>query len=289
MKDAYKILGVSQGASADEIKRAYRRLARERHPDLDRDNPWAEDEFKELTAAYEVLSDPDKRGQYDRGEIDATGETTRPRRRSGFGAKAKNPFSKFRQRRQSTADIIVDGANVNYALKISFSDAANGAVKHVSMTNGRRLKVTIPAGTKDGQVLRLKGQGMPGIGGGKAGDALVEIQVEPHPMFRPEGADVHLDLPVTLQEAVLGAKITVPTIDGQVSLTIPPASNTGSILRLKGKGLRSTASASGGRGDQYVTLKVVLPSKPDAELKAFIEKWAGKNVYDVRRWMDEVS
>lgn len=295
MKDAYAILGVGRDATVEDIKRAYRRLARERHPDLDRDNPSAEDEFKELTAAYEVLSDKEKRRRHDDGEIDALGNKVgraRPRAKgqaAGYDARgaargfraARNPFDTFRRRKRAETGIKVDGANVNYSLEVDFTDAAKGLTKHVSMTNGKRLKVKIPAGTRDGQVLRLKGQGMPGMGGGKDGDALVEICVSTDPRFRTEGNDVHLDLPISLPEAVLGAKIAVPTLGGEVSLTIPEGANTGTALRLKGKGLKPEDD-DGTPGDQYVNLRVVLPKKPDARLRAFIRDWAEGNAYDVR-------
>jgi DnaJ-class molecular chaperone len=262
LEDLYDVLGVTSKASAEDIKKAYRRLARERHPDRDPNNPCAEEEFKRLGEAYSILSDPVRRAQYDRGDIDAAG-----RRRRGGPKPGAKP----------------DGADVEYDLAITFLEAATGAVKHVSMTNGKRLRVSIPAGTRDGALLRLKGQGIAGIGGGSDGDALVQIKVLVDPTFRVEETDIHVDLAVSLPEAVLGARVDAPTIDGSVSLTVPPNSNTGTILRLKGKGLSKAGGE--GRGDQYVTLKVVLPRPMDADLIDFVKrKWGEKpaQAYTVR-------
>jgi DnaJ-class molecular chaperone len=222
MRDLYEILGIARGASPNEIKKAYRRRARERHPDSDPGNPWAENEFKELAAAYALLSDPKKRARYDRGEIDASGTPkARPQRAAPAGG--AKPFHRAPRERATRAGaaVKIDGADVEYSLQVSFGEAALGATRHVSLTTGKRLKVAIPSGTRDEQVLRLKGQGMPGIGGGRDGDALVEIQVAPDPVFRAEGDDVHIDLPVTLAEAVLGARVPAPTVDGAVALTVP--------------------------------------------------------------------
>lgn len=280
MRDLYDILGVARGASPEDIKKAYRRLARERHPDRDPSNPWAENEFKELAAAYTLLSDPKRRARYDRGEIDATGAPrTRPGRANrGPGAKPSDRAFRGRAGRDG-GGVKVNGADVEYALSVSFGDAALGATHHIELTSGKRLKVAIPPGTRNGQILRLKGQGMPGMGGGRDGDALVDIQVAPDPVFRAEGDDVHIELAVTLAEAVLGARIQTPTLDGAVALTVPAGSNTGTLLRLKGKGL---LRADGGRGDQYVRLAVVLPSKPDAEFVDFVRRWSEKNPYPAR-------
>lgn len=280
MKDAYKILGVTKTATSDQIKSAYRKAARERHPDLDPGNPWAEDDFKELTAAYEVLSNAERRRQYDDGDIDATGQPQARTRTSGYDAKGKaktkrwkkDPFETFRQRKRQEKSVKVDGANVNYSLKLSAVDAKQGGTKYISMTNGKRLKVGIPKNTLDGQVLRLKGQGMPGLGGGNPGDALVVITVETDSRFRIEGRDVHVEVAVDLAEALLGGKVKAPTLDGEVSVTVPENSNTGTVLRLKGKGLKDGDGEE--PGDQYVTLKVMLPKKPDPELRAFIKEWA---------------
>ncbi|MEK9751896.1 MAG: DnaJ C-terminal domain-containing protein [Rhodospirillaceae bacterium] len=276
LEDLYDVLGVTSKASPEDIKKAYRRLARERHPDRDPDNPYAEEEFKRLGEAYSILSDPVQRAQFDRGDIDAAG-----RRRRGRPKPGAKPGGGGTNRR--TGNVKVNGADVEYDLAITFLEAATGAVKHVSMTNGKRLRVSIPAGTRDGALLRLKGQGIAGIGGGSDGDALVQIKVLVDPTFRVEETDIHVDLAVSLPEAVLGARAAAPTIDGPVSLTVPPNSNTGTILRLKGKGLSKAGGE--GRGDQYVTLKVVLPRPMDADLIDFVKrKWGEKpaQAYTVR-------
>ena len=282
MKDLYEILGLSPSASSDDIKKAFRKLARERHPDSDPGNPWAEEDFKELSQAYDILSDPKTRAQYDRGDMDTKGgrrRAERPRPSPGGARRSTGTAGRGRKTKKS---LKVNGADVEYDLKISFMDAAKGGVKHISMTNGKRLKVNIPQGVGDGTLLRLKGQGIPGIGGGRDGDALVLVAVLPDPTFRREETDIHVDLPVSLPEAVLGARVDAPTIDGPVSVTVPPKSNTGTILRLKGKGLPTGKDGKGARGDQYVTLKVVLPRQPDREFLEFVEQWAPNNGYNVR-------
>jgi len=287
MRDPYDTLGVARNASAQAIKKAYRKLARELHPDSSPDNPKAEDRFKDLSTAYDIISDEDKRGRYDRGEIDAMGNTVNHRRSQHPGGynqrgRAHNPFEDFfkRQGTRRNNSLRIDGSDVSYSLKVDFIDAALGANKTVSMTNGKRLAVSIPAGTKNAQVLRLKGQGMDGIGGGKNGDAHVEILVKPDELFRRDGDDVHVELPVSLPEVVLGASIEVPTIHGPVKLNIKAGSNTGNILRLKGKGIENKKKKT--KGNQFVTLKVVLPKTHDKELIDFATKMADKNDYDVR-------
>lgn len=282
--DPYEILGLRPSASADEIKKAYRDLARERHPDTDPGNPWAEDEFKELSRAYAILSDPKTRNKYDRGEIDGKGAVkTKVSRQKSDGPSRRQSQSRAKPSPGKKRPVIkIHGTDVEYDLSVSFLDAARGCVKHVSMTNGKRLKVTIPRGADDGALLRLKDQGMPGIGGGRDGDALVAISVVPDPVFRREETDIHVELAVSLPEAVLGCKIEAPTIDGPVTVMVPACSNTGTILRLKGKGLPTGPKGGGPRGDQYVTLKVVLPRKPDQAFVDFITDWSVKNNYAVR-------
>ena len=267
-KDLYRLLGIAPDASPDEIKKAYRRKAREMHPDLDPGNPWAEEEFKQLSAAYQLLSDPTRRGQYDRGELDADGhkKTARKPKDTGTGKRGFEGF--FRDR--AVPDI--DGVDVNYSLDVSFLDAARGVTRDVKTTHGAVLKVRVPPGTIDGQVLRLKGQGMRGFGKGRDGDAMIEIGVEPHFLFRLDGRDILTDAPVSLEDAVLGGKIQVETIDGMVNVTVPPNSNTGTRLRLRGRGLADGGRNSGERGDHYVNLVVTLPKKPDPELAEFIRK-----------------
>ncbi len=299
MPTPYETLGVAPSASADEIKKAYRKLAKKLHPDLNPGNKKVEQQFKEVSAAYDLLSDAAKRARYDRGEIDASG-AERPDRpfyrryaegREGakyqdFGLDedsfADDLFANlFRQQRRPERSMHLRGADVTYVAEVDFVEAAVGAKKRLMLTDGKTLDVTIPPGTEDGQTLRLKGQGLPGVGGGTPGDAHIEIKIAPHPVFTRQSNDVHIELPITLPEAVLGATVTAPTVDGPVSLKVPPDSNTGSVLRLKGKGI--VDRASGARGDQYVRLKVVLPDRADAELKSFIESWSARHPYAVRR------
>jgi DnaJ-class molecular chaperone len=278
MKDPYAMLGLRRGASAEEIKTSYRRLARELHPDRRPGDARAEERFKHVSAAYALLSDAETRAKYDRGEIDVSG-TPKGRRASPGAHARRNPFDHFFRDRGAHAAIKVNGANVDYTLKIDFLEAARGAIKNVGMTNGKRLKVAIPPGTRSGQILRLRGQGMPGLGGGAAGDALVEITVEPHPAFRVDGDDVRAEIPVTLAEAILGGRVLTETIDGPVRVTIPEGSNTGTTLRLKGKGLAKDGNK---RGDHFAVLKILLPARSDPELVEFIRAWSSKRPYSVR-------
>lgn len=287
MRDPYDTLGVPRNASADAIKKAYRKLAREHHPDSSPDNPKAEDRFKELSLAYDILSDSKKRARYDRGEIDAMGNPAAGGRthRPGGGARGgrgRSPFDDFFKRRSShqRSNLKIDGSDVSYTLSVDFLDAALGSNKTVSMTNGKRLNVTVPPGTRNAQVLRLKGQGMDGIGGGKNGDAHVEILVKPDDLYRQEGDDLYLNLPISLPEAVLGSSVEVPTIHGAVKLNVPAGSNTGTVMRLKGKGIENKKKKA--KGNQFVILKVVLPKEQDKELSDFVKKWAKKHDYDVR-------
>ena len=296
--DPYHVLGVKSTASRDDIKQAYRRLARENHPDAKPGDKRAEERFKDISSAYDLLSDPLKRRQFDDGEIDAHGN-----KRAGFGGhesygygaykrgskkSTKNPFNSFFKDRASRAgsskkhqSIKANGADVSYTLKVSFLEAANGADKTVRMTTGKTLKVRIPKGTEHGQSLRLKGQGMNGIGGGHAGDALVEIHIEDDTQFTSEALDVFSEENVTLQEALLGGRIEVRTTHGPVLVTVPEGSNTGTKLRLKGKGLHKPGTSK--RGDHYVTLKIVLPDDENADLKKLVKKWGAKHEYSVRK------
>lgn len=299
MKDPYQTLGIAKTASSEEIRKAYRKLAKTLHPDLNPGNKQAEERFKELSSANEILSDPEKRKRFDNGEIDASG-TEKPRQnyykdyaRKGTGG---NPyqntsgFSDFDGAEDIFADMFgrqarqprrTKGQDLNYTLTVDFLDAINGTKKRISLPDGGSLDLTIPAGIEDQTVLRLRGKGAPGTGQGGAGDALVTVTVNPHRTFTRKGNDIHLELPITIREAVLGAKIKVPTPSGTVMITVPKGSNNGAIMRLKGKG----APHGGAFGDELVTLRVVLPTKPNAELEAFLATWEPGPDYDPRKDM----
>ncbi len=307
IRDPYTVLGVTKSASADDIKKAYRKLAKQYHPDLKPGHAGNEERFKEISAAYALLSDPEKRARYDRGEIDASGNErhggfghrTRSRAHAQSGGGADDGFNwgddwfsdLFGGRRRpgsagagaggASAGAKARGTDIAYSVSVPFLEAANGTKRRISLSNGKSIDVAIPPGTEDQQKLRLKGQGLSGMGGAPAGDAIVEVHVEPHPYFTRQDGDIHLELPVTLNEAVLGATIRVPTVSGPVAVKVPPGSNTGSTLRLRGKGVPSQKTKQA--GDQYVKLKVVLPDPPDAELVQFMEKWAKTRSYDVRK------
>lgn len=303
MRDPYEVLGVDRSATDAAITSAYRKLAKKHHPDVNPGKKDAEDKFKEISSAYELLSDKDKRARYDRGEIDASGQekaqtrnfyrgygddTGRTKYRTytgghpGGGAEfniddldLESIFGGgFRRGFSSREGFRGRGSDMRYTLTVDFIDAAKGAVRRLTLPDGNTIDVTIPAGLKDGQVLRLKGKGQPGMGGGAAGDALIEVSVAPHPVFRREGDDVIVDVPITLKEAVLGAKIDVPTLSGTVSVTVPPHSATGRRLRLRGRGIKE--------GHQQVELKVVLPSGEEPELAAFLETWEPRDPQNPR-------
>jgi DnaJ-class molecular chaperone len=306
MKDPYQTLGVRRGDSDETIRKAYRSLAKKFHPDLNPGKPEAGERFKDINAANDFLADPERRARFDRGEIDAEGHEAPPRgywsdqtrtsggarAGSGRGGKAgaapgfgpedlESMFGQaFRDGRFGDADIGPQrqGGDVQYSLTVDFLDAARGAVRRLSLPDGRTLDVTIPPGLRDGHVLRLKGQGRPGRAGGAAGDALVEVSVAPHPFFRREGDDIVLRLPVTLQEAVLGAAVDVPTLAKRVRLTIPPGSENGTRLRLKGRGVAG--------GHQFVELEVVLPIQPDPGLADLLRGWKPAHPFDPRAGME---
>lgn len=295
MQDPYAVLGVARNASQDAIKKAYRKLAKELHPDVNPGDKAVEQRFKEVSAAYNLLSDKEKRAKFDRGEINADGT---PRYDSVFhqaysggggpgfgfgGGDFEDLFSDLFSRGWSgrAQRAQARGKDAQYSVQSSFEEAAKGGRRRVRLHDGKTIDLTIPAGTEDGQTLRLRGQGMPGLGGGPAGDALITIRVRAHRHFKREGRDIHVTIPVTLDEAVLGSKVRVPTVDGYVTVTVPPGSNTGTRLRLKGKGI--PGKTAGDRGNQYMHIKVVLPDQPDEDLKSFMREWSKGHRYDVRK------
>jgi DnaJ-class molecular chaperone len=282
--DPYTILGVKKESSQEEIQKAYRQLAKKLHPDLNPGNKEAEEQFKAVSAAYDLLGDAEKRARFDRGEIDASG-AERPQQRyyrdfadhGGYSSDAG--YADFEDTddilshmfgRGGRANIRMRGSDAHYGLALDFLDAINGGKQQITLPDGSVLDVSIPAGTRDGQILRLRGKGRPGLNGGAAGDALVEIEVRPHPVFTRKGDDIHADLSISLAEAVLGGKVRVPTPTGPVNMTVPKWANTGTVLRLKGKGV---PRADGGKGDELVTLRIMLPDEPDPELEKFVAQW----------------
>ncbi len=300
MTDPYQTLGVAKDASADDIRRAYRKLAKKHHPDLNPGNKVSEDNFKAVSAANDLLSDPEKRARFDRGEIDAAGDP-RPERQSyrsyadtgagmrygagqeaGMGDIFADLFSQSFERANRPAK----GRDISYTLAVDFVDAVSGVQQRLSLPDGRSLDVRVPPGMQDGQTLRLRTQGAEGANGGQAGDALITVTVNPHAFFRREGNDIHLDLPITLKEAVLGGRVTIPTVTGSVAMTIPQRSDTGKILRLRGRGV--PAHGNHAAGDQLVTLKIVLPDADDA-LETFLRSWKPAQEADPRRGMTEGS
>ena len=299
--DPYQTLGVSKTASQEDIQKAYRKLAKKHHPDLNPGNKQAEEQFKDISAAYDVLGDADKRARFDRGEIDASG-AERPQQRyyRDFADRNGAPYSSdagfadfdtddilsqffSRGGEGRTGNLRMRGSDVQYRLTLDFLDAVNGGTKQLSLPDGSVLDDTIPPGTRDGQILRLRGKGRPGVGGGPSGDALIEIEVRPHPVFKRKGDDIHVELPISLTEAVLGGKVRVPTPSGSVTATVPKWSNSGRVLRLKGKGV---PRPGGNRGDEYVTLKIMLPDKPDPELEKLVQQWSAGKSYNPRQGME---
>ena len=288
-RDPYIVLGVKKDASQDEIRKAYRSLAKKLHPDLNPGDKKAEDAFKEISSANAILGDEARRKRFDAGEIDAQGDEKPPQHfYRDYAEHPDNPYTSSAGYADFEGDDVFSGifgrhasgagrsdrrgADVAYRLPVDFLDAVNGANQHISMPDGATLDVTLPPGVRDGQVLRLRGKGRPGQGGGAAGDALVEIEVRPHRQFTRKGDDIHIELPISLAEAVLGGEIDVPTPSGKVRMTAPKWTNSGAVLRLKGKGVQG----KDGRGDQYVTLKIRLPDKPDPDLeKFFAQKRSG--------------
>jgi DnaJ-class molecular chaperone len=299
-RDPYQELGVSRGAGEDEIRKAFRNLAKKHHPDANPGDTAAEERFKRVSAAFDILGDPDKRKKFDAGEIDADGHETG----RGFGGGWSPGGFEGGRRGHSRAetfdgvdlgDILGEmfggrggargsgagfgggparGADVRAKLEIDLEEAIAGGKKRIAFSDGRTIDVTIPKGAGEGQTLRLKGQGSPGRAG--PGDAFIELTVRPHPIFHREGDRLVMDLPVTVYDAVLGGKVEAPTPEGPVTLTVPKGANAGAMLRLKGRGL---PDAAGQRGDLLARLVITLPDKPDAELTAFAETWRAKRPY----------
>lgn len=302
MKDPYSVLGVSRTSTDAELKKTYRTLAKKLHPDINAGDEKIAERFKEVSAAYGLLRDKDLRARYDRGEINADGSE------KGFAGGGFHPqgagmgrggmgggrfgegfdpeeifasiFGGNRRQRQPHSQ---KGHNRNYRLNVDFLDAVKGGKKPLTLGNGKTLNVTIPENVKEGQKIRLKGQGDEGFGGGPAGDALIEIIIRQHAFFRCEGNDIHLDLPITLAEAVMGEKVNIPTIDGTVVMAIPKGSSSGRLMRLKGKG--TTDPKTKKRGDQFVKLQIMLPTEPDEGLEKVIENWAKGKTQDIRSHM----
>ena len=300
--DLYAVLGVARDATAEEIRKAYRKIAKTSHPDLNPGDKAAEARFKAAQAAWDILGDAEKRARYDRGEIDASGqeraqqqfwrryadaeEGGRYHSDAGYAdfADLSDVFADLfgnrggRTGRGGAEGLRMRGQDRHYHLEVEFLDAARGATRRLTLPEGGTLDVNIPAGVEDGTVLRLRGKGGAGIGGGPAGDALVELSIRPHPHFRREGDDIVLDLPLAIDEAALGAKVDVPTISGTVRMTVPKGSNSGDVLRLKGRGV----SRKGAAGDQRVVLRVVMPDGVDPELEGFLRRWREGHRYDPR-------
>lgn len=298
MRDPYEVLGVARGAAQDDIKKAYRKLAKQLHPDRNQGDEKVAERFKEVSAAYSIVGDEDNRKRFDRGEIDAGGNE----RPQGFhpggpwgrggprGQRRPDPAEEaafgedifetlFRGGRRSQqgpfgfgagAGFKQKGADRRYALNVDFIAAARGAKRRINLPDGKTLDVNIPAGIQSGQQIRLKGQGEPSPNGGEAGDALIEVSVDSHPFFERKGMDIHLEIPVSLREAVLGGRIAVPTVDGMVNVNVPKNASSGTTLRLKGKGI---ATKGADPGDQYVRLRIVLPQGGSVELEKLVADW----------------
>lgn len=304
----YQTLGVPETATQDDIKKAYRRLAKSLHPDLHPDDPGKQAEFQTVSAAYELLRDPEKRRRFDAGEIDAAGHE-RPERQYYHHYAGQDAGARYDQGRgpgfgwafgpgneEDVSDLFSDlfgrqgrgaggahgfharGEDLRYRLEVDFLDAARGAKRAVTLPDGTSIEISVPPGVRDGQTLRLKGRGAAGSGQGPAGDALVTISVKAHPVFERDGDDIEIELPITFDEAVLGAKVDVPTITGPVSMTIPKGVSSGDRLRLKGKGITRGKTV----GDQMVRLRIVLPKTTDDEMRALAERWRAAASFDPR-------
>ena len=326
MKDPYQILGVAKSASEAEIKKAFRSLAKKHHPDTHPGDEKAKHRFQEISGAYDILGDKAKRAKFDAGEIDAGGNARGFDPRAGGGGfrggpfaggapfgggndrefqfswdnarggegeaggfSAEDIFSEFLGgggRRGGGRARVARGEDFTAAVTASFQEGVMGGTRRVVLPNGEQIDVKIPAGVKDGQQIRVKGRGGAGRNGGPNGDVLIQIAVAAHPYLCRDGNDLRMDLPVSLKEAVLGGKVPVPTLNGTVNLSIPPNSNTGAVLRLKGKGVPAHGGGPSSKaepGDLYVRLVLTLPDKPDADLTRFAEDWTG--TYDPRARM----
>jgi len=326
MRDPYEVLGVSKTASEAEIKSAYRKLAKKHHPDQNKTDPKAKERFAEANSAYEIVGDKVKRKQFDRGEIGADGKprfqagpgfggfegfsqqgaprggTRTYRWSTGGGPSGDDVFGGddilseilggFTRGRgagggqQAPRPQPARGEDVHATVAVTLEQLVAGEKVRVELPTNRTLEVAVPAGTRSGQTIRLKGQGRPGFMGGPAGDALVTVEFVPHPVFRVEGDTLRRDVSVTLDEAVLGAKVRVPTLDGPVTLTVAANSSGGRALRLKGKGL---PRAGGDRGDLLVSLRIVLPEGGDPDLEALMQKWRNAHRYGARAEDEEAD
>jgi DnaJ-class molecular chaperone len=332
MYDPYSVLGVSRSADDDQIKQAFRALAKRFHPDTPEGSADNGRRFTDLSIAYEILGNQVKRRSYDRGEIDAHGNpkpgytprpepaaaeeeldlgdvTTaeRPQAKNGHANGEANGFrgsfdkafgvGPATEKKSRVEDLFAEffgerssgrkrptpgkGLDTHYDLHITFEEAALGGTRRVKLPSGNRFDVKIPVGVKEGQTIRLRGLGEPGLPGGPAGDALITIAIEPHPYFRRDGRDIHLALPITLNEALHGAKVKVPTLQGTVTMAVPPGANAGQSFRLKGKGIPGVGFQAS--GDQLVTLQIVLPDQSDPHLSDIVKRWETAHPYQPRR------
>ena len=311
-QDLYALLGVKRNATNDEIRRSYRNLAKDLHPDQNKNDPKAEEKFKKVSAAFAVLGNPEKRKRYDAGEIDAMGNeragsyyrehsagTAGSRGAYNGGFEGFNPgggggggdfsdlFGDLFGKRGPGGAFTMRGMDYRYNLEISFLEAVNGTKKRVQFPDNETLDISVPSGVETGQTLRLKHKGGPGAGRGEPGDALIELKVMPHPLFDRDGDNITLEVPISLSEAVLGARVEVPTIGGRVTVAVPKGASSGQVLRLRGKGIKN--SRTGNYGDQLITLKIVLPANIDGELERLIQDWTNKHPYDPRSRFRELA